>query len=92
MRAVNIKVTGKVQGVFFRESAKDVADELNLNGFARNESDGSVYTEVEGEETALEKFAAWCHEGPEHAKPEEIKVTRQPLSDFQGFRIERDEK
>lgn len=85
MRAINIRITGTVQGVFFRESAKNMAEELGLSGFARNEPDGTVYMEVEGEEDRLEKFVSWCKDGPEHAKVDEVKVTRQPLNDFQGF-------
>lgn len=87
MRAINIRITGKVQGVFFRESAKQMAEEFGVSGFVRNEPDGSVYMEVEGDDDRLEKFVAWCKEGPEHAKVEEVKVTRQPLNDFQGFGI-----
>jgi acylphosphatase len=88
MRAANIRVTGKVQGVFFRESVKEMADNLGLNGFVRNEPDDSVYIEVEGEEAQIEKLAAWCKEGPEHAEVKEVKVTRQPLNDYEGFRVE----
>lgn len=88
MKAVNIRVSGKVQGVFFRESAKQMADELGLTGFVRNEPNGSVYIEAEGEEASIEKFVAWCKEGPEHAKPDAVTSSRQPLSDFEGFRVE----
>lgn len=87
MKAVNIRVTGKVQGVFFRESAKKVATELGLAGFVRNEPDGSVYVEVEGEEALIEKFVEWCKDGPERAQPGEVVVSRQPLSDFEKFEI-----
>lgn len=87
MHAVNILIRGKVQGVSFRDSAKKVADDLGLAGLARNEADGSVHVELEGEEKEIERFVAWCHEGSELAKVEEVKVTRQPLNDFQGFRI-----
>lgn len=89
MRAVNIRITGKVQGVSFRKSAKQAADEWGLTGLARNETDGSVHIEVEGEEDQIEKFVKWCREGPEHAQVEEVKVTRQPLNDFDGFKVER---
>lgn len=87
MYAVNIRVTGKVQGVFFRESAKRVANDLGLAGFVQNQPDGSVYAEVEGEEEAVKRFIEWCKDGPERAEPGEVIVSRQPLSDFQGFEI-----
>lgn len=89
MRCVSIRVTGQVQGVSFREFAKGIADELGLDGFVRNEPDGSVYIEVEGEEGPMEKFTAWCRQGPEHAKVEKVEVKRQPLHDFDGFQVER---
>src|SRR5882724_10781925 len=83
MQSFTIRISGKVQGVSFREYAKGKAYELRLNGFIRNEPDGSVYAEVEGEEEDLKKFIEWCHEGPESAKVDEVKGTRQPFRDFQ---------
>ncbi|MEZ5066975.1 MAG: acylphosphatase [Bacteroidia bacterium] len=56
-----ITVSGKVQGVFFRKFTKEKAVESGLNGFVRNQNDGSVYIEVTGEETVLEDFIQWCH-------------------------------
>ena len=52
----NLKIYGRVQGVFFRYTAKEKADEFAVTGFARNEEDGSVYIEAEGEEENLDKF------------------------------------
>ena len=89
MRCVGIRVKGEVQGVFFRESAKQVADQLGLTGFARNEPDGSVYIEVEGEDEPVGRFAAWCREGTEQSRVESVEVKRQPLHDFDGFRVDR---
>lgn len=57
----NIVIFGRVQGIFFRATAKEQADKLNITGFARNEEDGSVYIEVEGAEEKLDKFLGWCH-------------------------------
>ena len=87
MHAVNIRITGKVQGVFFRETARQVAEDLGLAGFVRNEPDGSVYAEAEGEKEQIKKFIAWCRKGPEHAKPDAVTSSRQPLSDFEKFEI-----
>ena len=50
IKNVKIKIFGRVQGVWFRESAKKKAHELEINGWIRNEPDGSVYAEVDGEE------------------------------------------
>lgn len=84
-----IKIFGLVQGVFFRHSAKQIADSFNLNGFAKNEPDGSVYIETEGEQEILEKFIEWCQKGPPSAKVENIKFEfSQVLKNYKGFAIE----
>jgi acylphosphatase len=90
MRAANIRISGKVQGVSFRAYAKQEADKLELSGSIRNEPDGTVYIQVEGEEEQIEKFIEWCRDGSEYAKVEKVKVARQPLRDMEGFRIERE--
>jgi len=67
MKAVTIRVSGKVQGVFFRASTKNEADGLGILGMVRNEPDGSVYIEAEGEEKKLNLFIEWCRKGPSRA-------------------------
>jgi acylphosphatase len=52
----SIRVNGRVQGVFFRASTKEVADQLGVRGFVRNEPDGKVYIEAEADEEALKRF------------------------------------
>ena len=56
MKHLKISITGRVQGVFFRDSARMEANRLGVAGFARNEPDGSVYIEAEGEKDALDEF------------------------------------
>lgn len=77
MKHLNIKIYGRVQGVGFRLSAKSVAEKLNITGFARNESDGSVFIEAEGEKENLEKFLEWCERGPLFAKVEKVVVEEE---------------
>ncbi len=62
-----INLTGKVQGVGFRETTKYVADQAGIKGFVRNEPDGSVYIEAEAEQWELDSFVDWCNEGPDRA-------------------------
>lgn len=69
-----IRVEGRVQGVGFRAGAAQEARRLGLAGFARNEADGSVAIEVEGEAAALEAFVAWCRLGPSAARVERVDV------------------
>ncbi len=68
-----IKVFGRVQGVFFRHSARHEAEKLGLRGFVKNEDDGSVYMEVEGEEENIRKFVEWCRKGPPFANVERVE-------------------
>lgn len=82
---LNIKIYGKVQGIFFRYSAKEVADNLKLRGFAKNLDDGTVYIEIEGEKESLNKFLAWCKKGPSLAKVERLDVTESELKNFPKF-------
>lgn len=82
---LNIKVSGFVQGVFFRETAKAEAEKLGISGFVRNEPDGTVYIEAEGDEASLNKFLTWCNDGPQAATVEKLEVTEGPLKNFSKF-------
>jgi acylphosphatase len=87
MRRYKITVTGKVQGVFFRDTARQVATRLGLSGFARNEPDGSVHIEVEGDEVALSKFLKWCTEGSQYAKVQSVTHGEHEPIGHHGFEI-----
>jgi acylphosphatase len=89
VKRVNIHVSGKVQGVFFRASAKARADELSIRGIVRNELNGSVYIEAEGEEEPLEAFIRWCHLGPDSADVKQCDVTTAPVAGYKDFSIRR---
>ena len=80
---LNIKIFGKVQGVFFRETAKVKANTLEITGFIKNEPDGSVYIEAEGEDRAIDEFVKWCKIGPQTAKVEGVETE---LADYKNFR------
>lgn len=86
MKHINIKIYGQVQGVFFRSSAKEGAEKLNIKGFARNENDGSVYIEAEGTSENLDKFLSWCKKGPEAAEVEKIEVSEGSIKNFSEFK------
>ena len=85
----NIRVFGNVQGVFFRASARTHAEALDVTGFARNESDGSVYIEVEGDEENLKQFIEWCRRGPERAVVTKVEAEEAPLKNFSRFEVNR---
>lgn len=81
-------VKGKVQGVFFRASAKEVADQMGLNGWVRNTIAGDVEIFVSGTDEQLDKFMCWCQTGPPRAKVDGIRVLPSlDEEDIAGFRI-----
>lgn len=84
-----IIVRGKVQGVFFRASTKDKADELGITGEVRNLPDGGVEVVACGSETQVQQLIEWCHAGPPRAKVEQVIVNELPEQQFEGFRIAR---
>lgn len=84
---LNIAIYGKVQGIFFRASAKEKAGKLNITGFAKNMPEGAVYIEAEGENIALDKFVDWCNSGPSMAKVEKISVIEGALKNFTKFEV-----
>ncbi|HXF44342.1 MAG TPA: acylphosphatase [Candidatus Paceibacterota bacterium] len=83
-----MKIHGYVQGVFFRESARAEALRLGIFGFARNEPDGGVYIEAEGNDENLKKFIDWCRHGPEMAKVTKVDVEySDELKFYNDFKI-----
>ncbi len=82
---VSILISGKVQGVFFRAFAKEKADELGVMGFVRNQPDGCVYLEAEGEKASLQELETWCRRGSPRAHVESIEVMTGELKGFSGF-------
>ena len=84
---VKITVKGKVQGVFFRAGAKAVADQLGVKGWIINLPDGDVYLEAEADETMLELFIEWCHEGAEHAVVTSVEVHDGELKNYRNFEV-----
>ncbi|HEY3405900.1 MAG TPA: acylphosphatase [Ohtaekwangia sp.] len=89
MKCISIQVKGKVQGVFFRASTKTKADELGVKGFVKNEGDGSVYIEAEGNESTLQQFIEWCNHGPKSARVYEIDIHEKEFTGFTDFSVHR---
>jgi acylphosphatase len=85
----NLHITGKVQGVFYRDSTRQKANELGITGFVRNQPDGSVYAEAEGTEAALGSFIDWCHQGPPKAEVKKVTTTTGTWVGYSGFEIKR---
>jgi acylphosphatase len=85
----SIVVSGKVQGVFFRQSTKEKANDLGLTGTVKNEEDGSVHIIATGDKVPLDELVKWCHEGPPKARVERVSVETVPLQSFSSFTITR---
>lgn len=89
LKTLSIIVTGKVQGVWYRQSAKEKATELGITGNVRNQPDGSVAIIATGLANQLDQFIEWCRQGPPRALVTNVEVTELPLQSFDRFVIER---
>jgi len=89
MKLLTLKISGKVQGVFFRESTLEIAQKLGLVGYVKNEADGTVAVYAEGEETELKKLLEWCKIGPRLARVERVEEKWEEIEErkFGGFEI-----
>ncbi len=87
MICYQIIVTGRVQGVFYRASTKNKALELDVKGWVRNESDGSVLIEVEGSDDQIDGLIEWCKEGPQYSKVQAVTKMEVDVKNYQSFEI-----
>ena len=67
-KRVQLTIRGRVQGVWFRESARQEAERLGVVGWIRNSREGDVEAVAEGPTDAVEAFVRWCHRGPPAAR------------------------
>ncbi len=81
------RVRGRVQGVFFRASAREAAQRLGVSGYAANLADGRVEVAACGAEEALGQFEAWLREGPPHARVDALEEVSAPDDAPAGFHI-----
>ena len=83
-----VHITGRVQGVWFRQSTKNTADQYGVVGWCRNNPDGSVGAVFEGEENNVKSAVSWCKTGPELARVDNIQVKWGEASgEFSRFEI-----
>lgn len=84
----HVRVTGRVQGVFFRDSARRQAERLGLSGWVRNSPDGAVEAVFEGPSERVREMARWCEQGPPDAAVENADVDfGPPRDDLTGFEV-----
>lgn len=89
MTRVRIRVTGVVQGVYYRASTRERARALKLSGWVRNTTDGAVELEAQGMPDALAQLVTWCRQGPPAARVADVDVQTIPteLASERGFTI-----
>ena len=84
---VRLLISGRVQGVMFRDSTREMAVRLGLAGWVRNLPDGRVEAAFEGPTPDVERAVAWCREGPSGARVSGIEVFQEEPLGEESFRI-----
>ena len=87
MKTVHLLIKGKVQGVFYRATAKVIAHEIGLKGWIKNTQEGNVEAIVSGDAEQVEKFIQWCRQGPARAEVTDIIITDKEYEQFEEFKV-----
>ncbi len=87
IKHIDIRISGKVQGVSYRAATKAVADQLGVKGTIKNEPNDEVLIEAEGDQLSLSMFLEWCNEGPEHAQVTAVQTKDGELKNYRNFEI-----
>ncbi|MFN2608609.1 MAG: acylphosphatase [Acidimicrobiales bacterium] len=85
--ARRVVVSGRVQGVFFRDSCREQAAALGVAGWVRNTAEGTVEAWFEGPRAAVDRLVHWCRDGPRHADVDGVDVYEEDPAGARGFRI-----
>ena len=87
-RRVRIFVTGKVQGVFFRQALKVTAKKNSIAGWAKNLGDGRVEAVLEGDDAGVGRVVEWCHAGPANARVAGVEIKSEKFAgEFSTFDV-----
>lgn len=87
VRRVRVLVSGRVQGVFFRQGTIRLARSVGCAGWVRNREDGRLEAAFEGSPEAVDRLIAWCREGPELASIEGVEVLEEEPEGIVGFDV-----
>ena len=87
MATIHLLIKGKVQGVFYRASAKEVAMQNGITGWIKNNKKGDVEAMITGTDEQVEKFTNWCRQGPPKAMVDEVIITPKEQMHFNKFDI-----
>jgi acylphosphatase len=89
VKRVRVLVTGRVQGVFFRQTCARLAREAGVGGSIRNLDDGRVEAVFEGDDAAVDRLVGWCREGPDRARVERVEAIPEAPIGEAIFRVTR---
>lgn len=89
LQTFSILVSGRVQGVYYRQSTKNKAQELGITGYVKNLPDGNVQILASGTSQQLNQLVAWCKQGPPAAIVNTVQVESIAPLAFPGFSIQR---
>lgn len=89
LRTIEIWVSGKVQGVFYRQTTREMAMAIGINGQVRNLPDGRVHIIATGTTEQLDQLLEWCRQGPPKARVSGIESADIELQQFDGFQVVR---
>ena len=84
---VHVFVSGRVQGVSFRDATRSQADQLGLSGWVRNTQDGQVEAVFEGDADTVRQMVDWCESGPSSADVEDVSVENEQPEGLSGFEV-----
>jgi acylphosphatase len=88
IKSIVLVISGRVQGVGFRYFIFQKAKNLAIKGWVKNNTNGSVIIEAEGEEKAITQFISYCRQGPRLAKVEKVELKEQTIKEYLTFSIE----
>ncbi len=87
MKCANLTVSGKVQGVFFRENTSRKAVELGLTGYVKNLEDGNVEVVAQGDENKINEIIEFIKNNPGHSKVKEVEIKYKEMEKLDGFEV-----
>jgi acylphosphatase len=87
---VHVVISGRVQGVWYRASTKQKAEELGLTGWVKNTKEGNVEAVFEGQEPVIDEMIAWCRKGPPLAHVSDVRIVeKRKANQYTDFTIQR---